>query len=214
MNNWTRSGKVKKKLYGVIMPLMDFLFGKTEPEKIKQISTLSPEQQQVFNQFLSQLSGPMSQGIGNLSQILSGSPEAFKAFEAPAMRQFNQQIIPGLAERFSSMGSGAQGSSAFGQQLGQAGAGLSENLAAMKANLQSGAMDQLTRLFGMGQQQNQQTFYTPERQNQGLFGSMAPGIGMGIGSMFGGGPLQAGLSGLGSIFGNLFKPKTAQPGVA
>ncbi len=177
------------------MALSDFLFGKTEPEKIRQISMLSPEQQQLFTQFLSQLGGPMQQGIGNLSQILSGSPEAFQAFQAPAMRQFQQEIIPGLAERFSSLGSGAQGSSAFGQQLGQAGAGLSQNLAAMKANLQSGAMDQLTRLFGMGQQPNMQTLYTPERQNQGFFGSALPGLASSFGTAFGG-PIGGALGGM------------------
>ena len=188
------------------MGFFDFLFGGTQPEQTKQISGLDPQQQQLFQQFLSQLGGPMQQGIGNLSNILSGNPEAFKAFEAPAMNQFNQQIVPGLAEKFSSLGSGAQGSSAFGQRLGQAGANLSQNLAGMRANMQSGAMDQLTRLFGMGQQQHQQTFYTPEKKDYGFLGAMAPGIGAGVGAAMGA-PALSGAGSLMDIIKNLFNSK-------
>lgn len=191
------------------MSFFDFLFGGTQPEQTKQISGLDPQQQQLFTQFLSQLGGPMSQGIGNLSKILSGDPEAFKAFEAPAMTQFNQQIVPGLAERFSSLGAGSQGSSAFGQQLGQAGANLSQNLAGMRANLQSGAMDQLSRLFGMGQQQHMQTYYTPEKKDYGFLGAMAPGIGAGLGMAMGG-PALSGASSVLNMIKNLFNSKAGQ----
>jgi hypothetical protein len=171
------------------MAFMDFLFGKTQPAKTTQLPTMSPEQMNLLNSMLSKMMGPMSQGMGNLSQLLSGSPEAFKAFEAPAMSQFKQQIVPGIAERFSGLGSGAQGSSAFGQQLGAAGAGLSENLAAMRAGLQQNAMGQLSQMMGMGLGARPfENIYQPEKRDYGFIGAMAPGIGAGLGGMLGGLP--------------------------
>jgi hypothetical protein len=121
------------------------------PQGYKSISTLGKGQQGLLQQLLSSLQGqsgniqqsPLFQQGGNfLQQLLSGSPEAFKSFEAPAMRQFNEQIIPGIAERFSGLGAGSQSSSAFQQALGQAGAGLSEQLQALRSGLQFGAIPQ------------------------------------------------------------------------
>lgn len=121
------------------------------PSGYKQISTLSSGQKSLLSQILSSLQGQSSniqqsplfqQGSSYLSNLLSGSPEATAAFEAPYMRQFNEQIVPGLAERFSGLGSGAQSSSAFSQALGAAGAGLSENLAALRSALQMQAVPQ------------------------------------------------------------------------
>ena len=179
------------------MAFLDFLFGKTQPAKTTQLPTMSPEQMNMLNSMLSQMGGPMSQGMGNLSQILSGKPEAFKAFEAPAMRQFNEQIVPGLAERFSGMGSGAQGSSAFGQQLGAAGAGLSENLAGMRAGLQQNALSQLMSMMGMGIGARPfENIYQPEKRDYGVLGSMMPGIAGGLGSALGGLPSTFMLSNL------------------
>jgi hypothetical protein len=73
-------------------------------------------------------------GQGFLQNLLSRTPEQqYQTFAQPFMRQFQEQTVPQLAERFS--GLGAQRSSAFGQALGGAGAGLQENLAALKGNL-------------------------------------------------------------------------------
>lgn len=121
------------------------------PAGYKSISTLNKGQSQLLQQLLSQLSGQSSNitenplyqsGASYIQNLLSGSPEAFSAFEAPYKRQFEEQIVPALAERFSGLGAGAQRSSAFQQALGQAGASLSENLASLRAGLQGGAADQ------------------------------------------------------------------------
>jgi hypothetical protein len=175
------------------MSISNFLFGK-DP-KMEQFPTKTPEQQQLLSQLLEQLGGPLGQGMQNILQLLSGDPEAFKAFEAPAMRQFEEQIVPGLAERFSGMGAGAQSSSAFQQALGQAGASLSERLAMQRAGLQQGAMGQLGGLLGAGL--SAQPFgyqYTPG--TSGLFGGMAPGIGFGLGSGGGLSAIAKGIKGL------------------
>lgn len=115
----------------------------------KQYPTLSPEQGQFQNKLLEMLSGPGGIGQGGalqggqnfLQQLLSGSPEATKAFEAPYKRQFNEETIPELANRFSGGfgipgAASARSSSGFQQALAQAGTGLSENLAALRGGMQ------------------------------------------------------------------------------
>lgn len=168
------------------MGFMDFMFGKKE--KMMTPSLMTGGQTDVLNQLLGMLSGQggggeglFGQGGQYLSDMLSGSPEAMQKFEAPHMRQFSEQTVPGLAERFSGMGSGSQSSSAFGQQMGQAGAGLSENLAAMRGQLQQGAMGQLSGLMGQGLGAKQfENIFRPE--TFGFMGQLGAGLGQGIGS--------------------------------
>jgi len=168
------------------MGLMDFLFG--SPGRVKQISTLTPEQQQLHNLINSGMMGPMQGGMNYLSGLFGGGDEAFKAYEAPFMRQFQEQTVPGLAERFAGMGAGAQSGSGFAQALSSAGAGLSENLAAQRANLRQNALSQMLGLsqLGLGTKafENMQI-----PGSQGLVGQIAPFIGagatMGMGSLLG-----------------------------
>ena len=114
----------------------------------QSISPLSKGQRGVHSQVLQQLMQGLQSGQANIQQsplyqqgssfiqsLLSGSPGATQAFTAPAMREFEEQIVPMLAERFSGWGAGAQGSSAFSQALGSAGAGLSERLASLRGQL-------------------------------------------------------------------------------
>jgi len=119
---------------------------------LKKIPNMSPQQQGLQNQILQLLQGQLGQGgsfgqaQGYLQNLLSGSPQAMQSFEAPAMRQFNEQIVPALAERFSGLGAGSQSSSAFQQALGQAGAGLAENLQYLRSGLQGDAANSLLNL--------------------------------------------------------------------
>ena len=173
-----------------IAAVLPFLLEKLFPgkkEKMQQVPSMAPGQMDLLNQLLGGLGGgetgggPMGAGLSNLQQLLSGDPEAFAKFEAPYQRQFQEQTVPGLAERFSGMGAGAQGSSAFGQQLGQAGAGLSEGLASLRGGLQQGAMGQLASLLGIGMGASPfENIFRP--QTGGMGQAMAPGIGAGIGS--------------------------------
>lgn len=176
------------------------------PEGYKQLSTLSGGQKQLLQQLLGSLQGQSSNiqqsplyqsGTSYLQNLLSGSPEAFQAFEAPHLRQFQEQIVPALAERFAGMGSGAQSSSAFQQALGQAGAGLSERLAALRAGLQSEAVPQalgyaqqpisnLQGLAGLGLGTSTKAF-APKQQPfwQQLLLGLAGGASQAAGSAFG-----------------------------
>lgn len=126
---------------------MSPMMGK-KPKGYSAFSTLNPQQATLLQQLLGSMTGqsaniqqnPLYQSGGNyLQKILSGDTSEF---EAPLMRQFNEQIIPGIAERFSGLGSGAQSSSAFQQALGGAGADLSERLGALRGGLQMQAVPQ------------------------------------------------------------------------
>lgn len=118
------------------------------PKGYDTFSPLAPEQQSLLAKMISDLMGqqtsiagsPLYQaGQSHIQNILGGDTSAF---EAPFMRQFQEQIIPGLAERFSGAGAGAQSSSAFQQALGGAGADLAERLAALRGGLQMQALPQ------------------------------------------------------------------------
>ena len=85
--------------------------------KTEQLPRFTPEQQSAMQQLLQ---------LG----LQSYNPEAN---EKRARTQFQSQTIPSIAERFTSMGSGSQGSSAFQGALGQAGSGLEEALAALRS---------------------------------------------------------------------------------
>ncbi len=96
-----------------------------QQEAFFQSPTVTPEQMNVLEQLLS----------GGL-QGLQNPYQGFEPIEQKARSGFAQQTVPGLAERFTSLGShgaGALSSPAFASELGQAGAGLEESLAAMRS---------------------------------------------------------------------------------
>src|SRR5690606_1454519 len=119
-------------------------------------------------------------------------------FTQPYMDQFNQQIVPGLSERFAGAGAmgGGLSSSGFGQSLSAAGGNLQNTLAALKSQLgmqaASQLMGQYQNMAGMGL--NARPFgYQNIKGQPGLFGSWAqqgfPGASQGwenLLNMFGG----------------------------
>ena len=163
------------------------LMGKP-PKGYEAFSTLNPQQSQMMNmlmQLFSGQGGQMGGPMGQLQQLLSGSPEATKQFEAPLMRQFNEQTVPGLAERFSGMGAGAQRSSGFQQALGQAGAGLSEQLGSLRGGMQmqglQGLMQMMQSMMG-----TQTQGLVPKQKPwwQGLLNATGEGLGKAAGAAF------------------------------
>lgn len=129
-----------------------FLFGK--PGGVSQVQRFSPEQQSIF----SQLSNMGLQGLQNPTM-------GFEPIRQRAISQFNQQTIPGLAERFTGTG-GALSSPAFASQLGQAGAGLSEGLASLESQYGLQNQSQLMQLLGLG--------LTPQFEN--IYQQAQPGL--------------------------------------
>ena len=147
---------------GILGLLSGFGGAKGQKGGFEQLQNMSPEQQQLLEQIM-QMLGPEGQlGQGNeqamqyLMQLLNPDSAAQQRFAQPYMNQFNQQTVPGLAERFA--GAGAQGgalsSSGFGQALGSAGSDLQTKLAGLKSQLQHGAsqdiMNQYRGMTGQG----------------------------------------------------------------
>lgn len=131
----------------------EWLFGSSP--KLKQKPTGTPQQQQFGGQdLISLLQNMMGQG-GGLNQanqydqgLLQGGPGqqggAYEQFSQPYLQQFQEQILPSIAERYA--GAGALSSSGFGQAIGGAAAGLQSQLAQLFSQLQGEAA---------GRQQNQ-----------------------------------------------------------
>lgn len=141
--------------------LSEFLFGRKE--KTKPMSFQTEGQQNLMNQLLGQLGGQGGAGGNALSLLqsyLNPSQQSFEQFANPYMTQFNEQVLPGIAERFA--GAGALSSSGFGQALGGAASGLQSQL----AQLYSGRQQQSAQSI-LGLLQNllgQQTFGYQQRQ--------------------------------------------------
>ena len=180
------------------MNLSSFLFG--SDDKIKKKSNFSPQQNQFFQQFLSQLMGLQGQGgqgggisdaFNLLQQYMDPNSQAYKDFEAPYLTEFNEQTLPQIAERFAG---GAQGgalsSSGFGQALGGAASQYKSNLTGLKQGLQkSNLMDFInTYLNQTSQALGASPFmYTNKPGNAGLFPSALGGFAQGLGRGLGGG---------------------------
>lgn len=83
------------------------------------------------------------QGGQNWLQGLFNDPQFFNDVEAPMQRQFQEQTVPDLANRFASMGSGgALGSTGFRNQLAREGSNLHTNMAALRGQMQQQGANQ------------------------------------------------------------------------
>lgn len=113
----------------------------------------TPERQGIQSRYSPQIQGQLDQYLSQILGQLGGGQFDFAPIEQQARSGFAQKTVPSIAERFTSMGAGGGRSSAFGQQLGQAGAGLDESLAAMRQNygLQQQQLGQ--GFLGLGQQE-------------------------------------------------------------
>lgn len=134
----------------------------------------------------------------NWLSSLFNDPEFFNRFEAPLQRQFQEQTVPELANRFASMGSGGSlGSTGFRNQLAREGSNLSTNLGALRGGLQQQGVNQslqysqqpFSNLMNLYQQALQPTQNVYQPPSGGLFGpaigALAGGAGIGLGNQFG-----------------------------
>ena len=177
------------------MGIYETFFG--NPDQNVQQTLQTPEQQQFLSQIMQRLmqmggqGGGMQDAMKLLQGFLDPNSEQYKNFEAPYRQEFEQQTIPGLAERFAGMGGGMGGglsSSGFGQALGAAGANLQTNLANMKSNMQRQAAGDV---FSQYNQMANQGLNTRSFENQyqpgstGLVGQAVTGFAGGLGSSIG-----------------------------
>lgn len=112
------------------------------PGEEKRFERYTPEQQQIFQMINNLLTGKGEQPQSGLLGEMYGK-DSFDAYAEPAIRTFNERIAPGIAERYSALGAGAQGSSAFQNRLAEEGSNLSRNLAESYAQRRQGQASDL-----------------------------------------------------------------------
>ena len=138
-----------------------------------QTPRFNQQQQGMFDQL-------GQQGMMGMQNLPSSD---FGPIRQAAMSQFNQDVVPGIAERFTAGGAGSQRSSAFQQAMGGAGAGLQERLASMQQgfNMQNrgNEVNRLMSMLQMGSQPQFDTNFIPPEQ--GFGSSIAGGLGQGVG---------------------------------
>lgn len=158
--------------------------GGAQNDKLKKVPTGNPQQEALHNSILAQAMG-MSQGGGGYQQAQNyynnflgdNQQQAFNQFSQPYQQQFNEQILPQIAERFA--GAGALSSSGFGQALGGASAGLQSQLAQLFSQLQGNAASQqygqYNHLAQMGL--NHDPFdYATQKGSTGIGGNFLAGL--------------------------------------
>jgi hypothetical protein len=172
------------------------------PEKRENVSTLRPEQEGLYNQL--QGAG-MQRGAGGAfgtsadyyRDLMGNNSQDFNNFAAPQMRQYSQDIMPGISEQFAGMGSGGLSSSGFQNAQIQGATDLSERLGAIRAQLRQQGAQGLQNIGQQGLGQYSQNM-TTQPGSEGFLSQIAPAIGQGIG--FGLGGSGGGLSQMGSWF--------------
>lgn len=157
----------------------------TGMDEYNRVSNLRPNQEPLQNQLVGAASGQGAGGAYGTAadywyQVLQDNPELMKQFEAPYMRQFNEQTIPDLAEQFAGMGSGALSSSGFRNAAVNAGVDLSERLAAIRANLKNNAAQ---GLFNTGNEALKPVDTITHETAPGMLDYAAPIIGAATGGI-------------------------------
>lgn len=189
----------------------EWLFG--SPDKLEKIATGTKEQEQLHNGVIQNALGMQQQGGGyqnaqNYYNSFLGpnQQQNFNQFSQPYMQQFEEQMLPQIAERFA--GGGALSSSGFGQALGGAASGLQAQLAQLFSQLQGQAAQ---AQYGQYNQQtqtglnHQQFAYNKKQGSTGMFAPM-----LGAAATAFGGPIGGAFGDLvGQGISNLFKPKAA-----
>jgi len=144
-------------------------------------STYNKHQRSAIDDILEQIKG-MKGGAMDITQNkgfqsgqdwltgLFSDPEFFNSFEAPLQRQFQEQTVPDLANRFAAQGSGgALGSTGFRNQLAREGSNLSTNIGALRGGMQQQGVNQalgyaqapfenLMKLYGLGLKPTNNTY--------------------------------------------------------
>lgn len=164
----------------------------------EKVSNFTPDQQRLFSkdiQRTQQSAGGYQNAMGILQQYLNPESDIYKNFEQPYLNEFNQQTIPGLAERFGSlnaMGSGLM-TSGFGQALGAAGSNLQAQLASMKQQYQRQSINDYLNQYNQSlnrglNTQSFQNVYDPGKQGQLGPGGEAMKMGATVAASIFGGP--------------------------
>lgn len=182
--------------------LSQFFMG--TPGQFQQRSRLGPDQQQGYQQLQNAAQsngGAFNTAADYYRDLLSNNPSSLQAMIAPEMRNFNQNIIPGIAEQFSGYGSfGGLNSSGFRNATLNAGTDLAERIANMRANLQQQGAQGLQQIGEKSLGDYFNNIYSP--RTPGALETLGPAIMSAIGGLAG--PATGGLSALLPMIMQLF----------
>jgi hypothetical protein len=175
------------------MSFWDFFTG--TPEKRENVSNLRPEQEGLYNQAVNAGKGRGGGGaFGDAADYyrnnLSDNPADFNAFAAPALRQYNEDIIPGISEQFAGFGAGGLNSSGFQNAQAQGAVDLSERLGSMRAGLRQQSAQGLQNIGQQGLQNYSQNMVT-QPGTEGFASQALPALGTAALSAVGGPALGA-----------------------
>lgn len=154
-------------------------------ESVMTTPTMTQGQIDLLERLIGKSQSAIDPAYDFLTQLLSGDETIFRQLEQPAIRAFEEEIAPSIAERFSGAGAGAQGSSAFQQQLATAGSRLSQSLAEQRTGMRMSALDRILGQLDrpLGYQPYQQTFVPKQ---SGFLEELGLGIPGAIGRLIGG----------------------------
>jgi hypothetical protein len=179
----------------------EWLFG--SPDKLKKVPTGTPQQEQLHNQILAQAMGMTNGGGYQKAQdyynrlLGPNQQQAYDQFSQPYLQQFQEQMLPQIAERFA--GAGALSSSGFGQALGGATSNLQAQLAQLFSELQGQAAGKQYGQFNQLAQtglSHSPFDYVQEEGSQGFLGNALGALGQGLIGPLGGMAAQ----GISSLF--------------
>lgn len=173
--------------FGQQQPLQEASFFKGAPGGFTQQNTVRPEQLSAIQQIL-------KMALGGLQNPQAG----YEPFAQAARQNFQENTLPSIFERFTSLGKGAQSSGAFQGLLGRAGADLESGLAQGAAQFGQQQQQLWQNLLGQGLMPTFENIYRPRQ---------AAGFELALPSLLeAGGRLgAAAITGGGSEWGNIFK---------
>ena len=157
--------------------------------QVHQVSRLTKAQEKLRDQLINSGQNPGAGGAFGTAadyyrDLLSDNPADLAAYTAPALRQYNEEIVPGLSEQFAGMGSGGLSSSGFRNAQIQGATDLSERIGSIRANLRQQGAQGLANIGQLGLQDFQTNYQTPG--TPGILQSMAPLAGPIIGAALAG----------------------------
>lgn len=145
----------------------------------QQVPNMTPGQMGLQQQ----MQGGVGQGMDFWKGILGGDQRTLNLLTGPMMRQFNREVVPGIAGRFAG-GHGMRGS-AFQNSLARAGTDLQTNIGQIHGNLMQSAAQGLTGMAGQAMQSPFQNVYRPQTPGVADYvgqaaGGFMSGAGMGL----------------------------------
>ena len=168
-------------------------------EKAKQGSTYGKGALDVLGGLQGQVKNMSGQGAGDITQNpsygmgqdwlhqLFNDPEFFKQFEAPIQREFSEQTIPDLANRFGGMGTHGSFGTGFRNAANREATNLHEKIAALRGGMQQQGVGQALQYAQQPTNNYMQMLQQALTPTQNQYLPATPGFGGNIGaSMFGG----------------------------